>query len=53
MIDRFSEVHNTWAPREMSNRELWHWRAQLILTRRLTDVGEAPSPEPAGGDGGR
>jgi hypothetical protein len=32
---------------------LWHWRAQLILTRRLTDVGEAPSPEPAGGDGGR
>ena len=22
---------------------LWHWRAQLILSRRLTDVGEAPS----------
>jgi hypothetical protein len=24
---------------------LWHWRAQLILTRRLTDVGEAPVEE--------
>jgi hypothetical protein len=24
---------------------LWHWRAQLILTRRLTDVGAAPPPE--------
>jgi hypothetical protein len=24
---------------------LWHWRAQLILTRRLTDVGEAPAEE--------
>jgi hypothetical protein len=35
---------------------LWHWRAQLILTHRLTDVGEAPAPEPeptVGGDGGR
>jgi hypothetical protein len=28
---------------------LWHWRAQLILTHRLTDVGEAPPPESAGG----
>ena len=25
---------------------LWHWRAQLILSHRLTDVGEAP---PSGG----
>jgi hypothetical protein len=32
---------------------LWHWRAQLILTRRLTDVGEAPPPEPGGNDDGR
>jgi hypothetical protein len=22
---------------------LWHWRAQLLLSRRLTDVGEAPA----------
>ena len=33
MIDRFSEVHDTWAPREMSNRELWHWRAQSTPER--------------------
>jgi hypothetical protein len=25
---------------------LWHWRAQLILSHRLTDVGEAPPPDP-------
>ena len=32
---------------------LWHWRAQLILSHRLTDVGEAPAPDadrPTGGD---
>ena len=32
---------------------LWHWRAQLILSRRLTDVGAAPPPDadgPTGGD---
>ena len=31
---------------------LWHWRAQLILSHRLTDVGAAPAPEadrPTGG----
>jgi hypothetical protein len=32
---------------------LWHWRAQLILTRRLTDVGEGPPPEAEEHDGGR
>jgi crotonobetaine/carnitine-CoA ligase len=42
MIDRFSEVRDMWAPRALSNRELWHWRAQSTPERRfLWDRGQS------------
>jgi acyl-CoA synthetase (AMP-forming)/AMP-acid ligase II len=41
-MDRFSEVHDTWAPRELTDRELWHWRAESTPERKfLWDRGQS------------
>jgi acyl-coenzyme A synthetase/AMP-(fatty) acid ligase len=34
MIDRLSEVQELWAPHELTNRELWRWRANHTPERR-------------------